>query len=306
MINKHKLAKEYMNTRTYGSLYPSTIKLDGGAMFGIIPKPLWSKKITPDEHNRIPMTMRVMVIKEGNRLILIDSGAGDYQGEKFNERYGLSHPPVSFKELLHKMLGAKPEDVTDLILSHLHFDHASGALTTDKLLPAFPNARLYLHEEHYLYSKKPTLRDAGSFQDNVISKIVEYYQAKKQIHWLKGHEGVITLEESTNPLYFKTCHGHTPYQILPYDQKILFLADLVPTHAHFHIPWVMGYDLHPGVSATERADLYPWIHKKNLFCIFDHDLQYWGAKITGLDVQHLNMSDYQKITHDLYEWHAGL
>jgi glyoxylase-like metal-dependent hydrolase (beta-lactamase superfamily II) len=295
-----------MNNRTYGSLYPSTIKLDGGAMFGIIPKPLWSKKIIPDELNRIPMTMRVMVIKEGNRLILIDSGAGDYQGEKFNERYGLRHPPVSFKELLHKMLGAKPEDVTDLVLSHLHFDHASGALTSENLLPAFPNATLHLHKDHYEYSKKPTLRDAGSFQDQVIHKIVDYYVTKKQINWLTGFEGTIILKDSSNPILFKTCHGHTPYQILPYDKKFLFLADLVPTHAHFNVPWVMGYDLHPGVSATERSELYPWIFQKNLMCIFDHDLQYWGAKITGENPEHLNMSDYQKISHELYEWHQNL
>ncbi len=293
-----------MNKRTYGSLYPSTIKLDGGAMFGIIPKPLWSKKITPDELNRIPMTMRVMLIQQGNRLILIDSGAGDYQGAKFNERYGLGHPPLSFKELLHKMLGAKPDDVTDLVLSHLHFDHASGALTSEQLLPTFPNATLHLHREHFVYSKSPTLRDAGSFQDHIIHKIVEYYVTKKQINWLTGSEGCITLQDSVNPIMFKTCHGHTPYQILPYDSKFLFLADLVPTHAHFNIPWVMGYDLHPGVSAAERSELYPWIQKHHVMCIFDHDLQYWGAKITGEDSHSLNMSDYQKITHELFEWHT--
>lgn len=295
-----------MNSRSYGSLYPSTIKLDGGAMFGIIPKPLWSKKIIPDDSNRIPMTMRVFIVKEGNRLILIDSGAGDYQGEKFNERYGLSHPPLSFKELLHKMMGCTPEDVTDLVLSHLHFDHASGALTSSELLPAFPRATLHLHRDHYDYSKNPSLRDAGSFQSNVIEKIVSYYQSKKQINWLQGQEGVITLNQTDNPIYFKTCHGHTPFQILPYDKKFLFLADLVPTHAHFHIPWVMGYDLHPGISANERAQIYPWIQDKNLFCIFDHDLKYWGAKINGLNSQDLVMQDFEVITHELFEWHGKI
>ncbi len=293
------------STRTYGSLYPSTIKLDGGAMFGIIPKPLWSKKIAPDEFNRIPMTMRVFIVKEGNRLILIDSGAGDYQGEKFNERYGLRHPPVGFKELLHKMLGCTPEDVTDLVLSHLHFDHASGALTSTELLPAFPNATLHVHREHYEYSKNPTLRDAGSFQNNVIEKIISYYESKKQINWLTGKEGTVALSETKNPIYFRTCHGHTPYQILPYDNKFLFMADLVPTHAHFNIPWVMGYDLHPGVSAQERADIYPWIQSKNLFCIFDHDLQYWGAKITK-STNGENAQDFEKITHELFEWHGKI
>lgn len=275
-------------------------------MFGIIPKPLWSKKITPDELNRIPMTMRVMVLQEGNRLVLIDAGAGDYQGEKFNERYGLKHPPVSFRELLHRMLGATPEDVTDIVLSHLHFDHASGALTTEGLLPAFPHATLHLHQEHYHYSKKPTLRDSGSFQDTIIHKIVEYYVTKKQIHWLTGHEGTLLFEDTNNPLFFKTCHGHTPFQILPYDHKMIFLADLVPTHAHFNIPWVMGYDMHPGVSATERAELYPWIKHNQLMCVFDHDLQYWGAKITGPSNDQLILSDMQKITHELYEWHQNI
>jgi glyoxylase-like metal-dependent hydrolase (beta-lactamase superfamily II) len=294
-----------MSSRLYGSLYPSTIKLDGGAMFGIIPKPLWSKKIAPDELNRIPMTMRVFIIKEKNKLILIDSGAGDYQGEKFNDRYGLNRTPMSFKELLHKMLGCTPDDVTDLVLSHLHFDHASGSLTGENLAPSFPRAKLHVHRKHYEYSLRPTLRDAGSFQDHVIKKILSYYEEKKQIHWLDGLEGTI-IEDLSDPLKYKTCHGHTPFQILPYDSKTIFLADLVPTHAHFHIPWVMGYDLHPGVSATERFELYPWIHKNNLWCIFDHDLHYWGAKITSSKDQQLEISNCQQISHDLFEWHKNI
>lgn len=294
-----------MSQRLYGSIYPSTIKLDGGAMFGIIPKPLWSKKILPDELNRIPMTMRVFVIKEKNKLILIDAGAGDYQGEKFNERYGLSHNPISFKELLKKMMGADVGDVTDLVLSHLHFDHASGALSGKNLEATFPNANLHVHRKHYEYSLNPTLRDAGSFQLEVIKKIISYYENKKQINWLNENEGVI-IPELADPLKFKTCHGHTPFQILPYDSKSIFLADLVPTHAHFHIPWVMGYDLHPGVSATERFNLYPWIQKNNLWCIFDHDLSYWGAKIElGID-QQLELVKNQKITHELFEWHSAI
>lgn len=294
-----------MSQRIYGSIYPSTIKLDGGAMFGIIPKPLWSKKITPDEMNRIPMTMRVFIIKEKNKLILIDAGAGDFQGEKFNDRYGLNRQPLSFKELLKKMIGCEVGDVTDLVLSHLHFDHASGALTGSSLDASFPNATLHVHKKHYEYSLTPTLRDAGSFQMDIIKKVISYYEEKKQINWLDGYEGEI-IRELSDPLKFKTCHGHTPYQILPYDSKTIFLADLVPTHAHFHIPWVMGYDLHPGVSATERFNLYPWIQKNNLWCIFDHDLSFWGAKIHYGKDQQLELTHNQKISHELFEWHPTI
>jgi len=262
---------ETMKPYSYYSLHPSSLYLDGGAMFGIIPKPLWNKKIPSDELNRIPMTMRVWLIKSKDKLIVIDSGAGDYQGEKFNERYGLLNPPKSFQSLLKESMGAEPGDVTDFVLTHLHFDHACGALTGLDLKPSFPNATLHLHRAHYEYSLKPSLRDGGSFQQPIIKKTLESYQ---NIHWLNEMDNHIT-----ESLYFQTCHGHTPFQILPYNKDFIFLADVIPTHAHLSIPWVMGYDLQPSITCNEKQLLLDWISQKNLNIIFDHDANNIGGKV---------------------------
>lgn len=289
----------------YASLYPSPIALDGGAMFGIIPKPMWSKRIIPDEFNRIKMTMRVYLIQTKNKLIIIDTGAGDYQGEKFNHRYGLRHPPESFAHLLKTYLGADPHDVTDVVLTHLHFDHASGALSSEKLQLSFPEATLHVHRDHYLYSQKPSLRDGGSFQTNVIKTLIHQYEQKKQLHWLSGLSGDI-ITDVPKPIKFFTCHGHTPFQILPYNEDFIYLADLVPTHAHVDIPWVMGYDLHPGESARERAELYPLLLEKKYRCVFDHDLHFSHGnlvKSTSAHGVHYSFENLQKVTHEFFEWH---
>jgi glyoxylase-like metal-dependent hydrolase (beta-lactamase superfamily II) len=260
----------------YAPLSTSPLLLDGGAMFGIIPKPLWSKAIVPDDQNRIPMTMRVLFIKEGNRIVLIDAGVGDYQGDKFNHRYGLM--PLSFDQLLSST-DFTPADVTDVIITHLHFDHVSGLLTGSNLDITFPNAKLYIHEEHCRYAFHATMRDSGSFQLGPIKKILDYYTEKKALHLLKGQEGYL-IENLSKPLQFKTTHGHTPYQILPYNDDFIFLADLIPTVHHAHIPWVMGYDLHPGETCVEKGHLLHWILQTKKLCLFEHDIHCWGAKLS--------------------------
>lgn len=269
-----------MKKRRYASLHPGPFKLDGGAMFGIIPKPLWEKHIHPDELNRIEMSLRVFLIQEEDRTILIDSGIGDYHGEKFNHRFGLSSQACPLEHALQTELQLDPDQVTDLIIGHLHFDHVGGLLKLKegKVTPVFPNATLYLHKKHYEYSLKPTPRDSGSFQSHFFVPLIEHYIQNNQIVWLDKEEGeILQLEEGA--IQFKTSHGHTPYQVHAFDQHFIFLGDLLPTSHHLAEPWVMGYDIQPGVCSIEKTSFYDFIIQKDLTIIFDHDLKFWGGKL---------------------------
>ncbi len=257
----------------YICLYPSRFKLDGGAMFGIIPKPLWNKRIPADEYNRIEMSLRSLLIQRDNKIIIIDSGCGDYQGQKFNERFALASTLKSFDQLLaqHQL---KREQVSDVILTHLHFDHCGGLLCGQQLELTFPNATLHLHRRQYQHAQNPTARDKGSYQIEHIENFVGQYEKKDQLHWLEGENGFIV-----GDLNFQTCHGHTPYQILPYNSEMMYGADLVPTAHHVDLPWVMGYDLHPGKSTEDRLEVYQFLIEKNLYYIFDHDLEFIAGRL---------------------------
>ncbi len=270
-----------MTKITYSLLSTNSFMLDGGAMFGIIPKPLWQKAIECDELNRICMDLRVLAIKQENRHILIDVGIGDYHESSFQERFGMTKNPSGLVEALKKKCQLGPEEITDVIVSHLHFDHCGGLLSqkTGELLLTFPNATLHLHRKHFDYSFKATPRDYGSFQNSYYEKAIDFYQKKNQIHWLEGDEGII-LDFKENPLLFKTSHGHTPFHIHPYNQDFLFLGDLLPTTHHLNPAWVMGYDISPGISSVEKSTFLNFIYKHNLIAIFDHDEKKWGASLS--------------------------
>lgn len=264
----------------YISILPTEFKLDGGAMFGIIPKPLWERKITPDESNRINMSLRVLLIQTKNRNILIDSGIGDYHPEKFQQRHGISEMKSPLENILREKLGLSPEDITDIVPSHLHFDHIGGFLKVvdQKIQPVFPGATCHLHKKHWDYSLSPNLRDQGSFQDHFYRPLIESYIEKKQLHWLLEEEGKI-LEDSSYELRYKCSHGHTPFHLTPYDKKMVFAGDLVPTSAHIPLVWTMGYDMNPGLITKERDELYQWVCRENLTIIYDHDLEVIGSKV---------------------------
>lgn len=257
----------------YSVLHPATFKLDGGAMFGIIPKPLWENKIKPDELNRIDLSLRVLNIKTKNKNIIIDTGIGDYHGEKFDGQFDV-------KGQKHPLKNAAP-NVTDIIITHLHFDHVGGLgqIEQEQIVPVFPYATIYLHEDHYNYALNPTVRDSGSFQKEFFIPLIEYYKNKNQIIWLKGKSGTI-LKDGSDEIHFQTSNGHTPHQIHPYDSKVIYMADILPTSAHLGIPWVMGYDIAPGESTNDKQRLYPFIMNNNLVVVFEHDPKYWGGKIS--------------------------
>lgn len=265
--------------KKYSVLHPAVFKLDGGAMFGIIPKPLWSKVIPADDQNRIEMSLRVMLIQTKNRNILVDTGIGDYHGEKFDGRFGVKGSKNPLIQVLKKDFNLTPEDITDLIVSHLHFDHVGGLGIDDpEHVSIFPKATLHLHKKHYEYSLNPTMRDLGSFHSQYFKPLIETAEKANLIHWLDGEEGEI-LTDGEDVLKFKCSYGHTPWLLHPYDEKFIYMADLVPTSHHISIPWVMGYDISPGQTTIDKKNFYEFIMEKNLTMIFEHDLNFWGAKI---------------------------
>lgn len=265
--------------KKYHILHPAVFKLDGGAMFGIIPKPLWSKMIPADELNRIQLSLRVMLIQTPHKNILIDTGIGDYHGDKFDDRFGVKGAKNPLLESLKKNFHLETSDITDLVVSHLHFDHVGGlGFTDEEHQSVFPNATLHIHRQHYDYALNPTLRDAGSFHSQYFKPLIEKADQKGMVHWLTGESGEI-LKDGNDTLNFKVSHGHTPFLVHPHDDKFIYMADLVPTSAHISLPWVMGYDISPGITTENKLAFYKFIIEKDLTMIFEHDMNVWGAKV---------------------------
>lgn len=262
-------------------IHPAQFKLDGGAMYGIIPKPMWDKKHPADEYNRVELALRLWCIKTENRLIVTDTGIGDYHGDKFNEQFDVRGHQFPLKKAIEDA-GYQADEVTDLVISHLHFDHAGGIgqrmSETEDFIPVFPNATLHLHKRHYDYSLDPFDKDRGSFHDQVYEPIVNYYRDQNQINWLDDEKGKI-LEDGEYQLNFIVSHGHTPFLVHPYDDKFIYLADIIPTSNHIHVPWVMAYDIEPARTTEDKKRILDFIKEKNLVVIFEHDPIYWGASI---------------------------
>jgi glyoxylase-like metal-dependent hydrolase (beta-lactamase superfamily II) len=261
----------------YFALHPATFKLDGGAMFGIIPKPLWEKQIPADELNRIHLSLRVLCIKTDSRVILIDTGIGDYHDAKFNQRFAIVGQPNPLLNILQNELNISPGQVTDVVISHLHFDHVGG-LGDQQGQFMFPNARVHVHKSHYAYALQPTARDTGSFQTNYFKPVLEQLENEKRMVWHQGEAGTI-LKDGNYELKFKVSYGHTPWLMHPFDDKVIYMADLVPTSAHISVPWVMGYDIAPGQTTIDKTNFYHFISHKKLTMIFEHDMRFWGARI---------------------------
>jgi glyoxylase-like metal-dependent hydrolase (beta-lactamase superfamily II) len=257
-------------------LHPATFKLDGGAMFGIVPKPIWSKKITPDEFNRINMSLRIVLIQTINKNILIDTGIGQYHGEKFNNQFDIKEQKDSLIGCL-KEAKLEPQDITDIILTHLHFDHVGG-LTDKDGGEVFKNATLHLSEKHLKYAISPSMRDAGSFHSHMFKDIIENAKKENRLNFINSEED--KLVDGDEEITFKISFGHTPYMIHPIFKNYIYMADLVPMSHHIHIPWVMGYDIEPATTTKYKKYFYNHIIKENLTMIFEHDIETWGSTLS--------------------------
>ncbi len=256
-------------------IYPietGNFKLDGGAMFGVVPKTIWSKTNPADENNLIDIAARCLLIEDGNRLILIDTGMGNKQSDKFFGYYSLwgSH---SLDKSLAKY-GFHRDDVTDVFLTHLHFDHCGGSVQWNKnktgYEPAFKNAKFWTNENHWQWATKPNLREKASF----LSENILPMQESGQLHFIAKPEGDFGFSTELNFGIFYV-DGHTEKMMIPHikyqDKTIVFCADLIPTVGHLPLPYVMGYDTRPLLTMPEKGKFLTAAVENNYYLFMEHD-----------------------------------
>lgn len=245
-------------------------KLDGGAMFGVVPKVLWERTNPADAKNRIDMSARTLLIEDGQRLILIDTGLGNKQDETFFGHYDLWGAYSLEKSL--KNLGYHVDEITDVFLTHLHFDHVGGAIKRTKngvLVPTFKNAHYWSHQAHWQWATQPNAREKASFLPENILPI----EQSGQLKLLTETDTII----ESSPLGFDVIlvDGHTEKQMLPLisykGQKILFAADLIPTAGHLPIPYVMGYDTRPLLTLEEKTRILQKAVQESWLLFLEHD-----------------------------------
>lgn len=252
------------------SLNTGYFKLDGGAMFGVVPKSLWQRTNPADERNLCTWAMRSLLIEDGNKLILIDTGIGNKQDEKFLSHYYL-HGNDSLDGNL-RALGYHRSDITDVFLTHLHFDHCGGVIekkADGKLIPAFENATFWSNERHWKWATEPNAREKASFLAENILPI----QESGQLQFV----GDVKEGRNTTPLgfSFELVNGHTDAQMLPMiehnGKKILFMADLLPSAGHIPLAYVMGYDTRPLLTLDEKARILNAAANEEYILFLEHD-----------------------------------
>lgn len=242
-------------------------KLDGGAMFGVVPKTIWQKLNAPDANNLCTWAMRCMLIEDGKQLILIDTGLGGKQDTKFFSYYE-PHGDDSLDKSL-KALGYSADDITDVILTHLHFDHCGGAIKRNSegvLHPAFKNATYWSHEQHWQWATKPNAREKASFLKENIMPI----QESGQLKFTDGTHNVVNAN-----ITLKSVSGHTESMFIPHiktgENTIVYCADLLPSMAHIPLPYIMAYDTRPLLSLDEKKVLLDEAAANNYYLFFEHD-----------------------------------
>ncbi len=256
-------------------IYPietGNFKLDGGAMFGVVPKVLWQRTNPADSNNLIDMALRTMLIEDGDRLILIDTGVGNKQSEKFFGFYYM-FGDFSLDASLAKH-GFHRDDITDVFLTHLHFDHCGGSIQWNKdrtgYEPAFKNAKFWSNKNHWQWAVEPNIREKASFLKENINPI----ETSGQLNFVDvpTNDFVQNSELGFDILF---ANGHTEKQMIPHiqykDKTIVFVADLLPTVGHIPLPYVMGYDTRPLLTMDEKATFLNKAADYNYLLFFEHD-----------------------------------
>ncbi len=256
-------------------IYPLDIgnfKLDGGAMFGVVPKVIWQKTNPADNHNLIDMGLRCMLIEDGNQLILIDNGTGNKQSEKFFSYYY----PFGDNNLDSSLaaLGFHRNEITDVFLTHLHFDHCGGSIewndSKSGYRPAFKNASYWSNKKHWKWATVPNPREKASFLKENILPIEESGQLK---YVPVPKDGYLKNSDLNFDILF--ADGHTEKQMIPHisyqGKTIVFMADLLPTVGHIPLPYVMGYDTRPLITMDEKAQFLNKAADENLYLFLEHD-----------------------------------
>jgi glyoxylase-like metal-dependent hydrolase (beta-lactamase superfamily II) len=252
-------------------------KLDGGAMFGVVPKTMWQKINAPDENNMCNWAMRCLLVEDGDHLILIDNGIGDKQDQKFFGHYYLHGDDTLDKSLAQH--GFHRNDITDVFLTHLHFDHCGGSIIRDgdMLVPAFPKASYWSNKKHWDWAVKPNDREKASFLKENILPIQESGQLKF-IDVPEASVGGLLAEINFHTDFsVRFVNGHTEKMMLPQlrykDRTIVFMADLLPSAGHIPIPYVMAYDMFPLTTLHEKTSFLAEAVANNYVLFFEHDHQ---------------------------------
>jgi glyoxylase-like metal-dependent hydrolase (beta-lactamase superfamily II) len=256
------------------SINTGYFKLDGGAMFGVVPKVIWNKLCPADEQNLIQLAMRCLLIETEERLILVDNGIGNKQDENFFRHYYL-HGEENLDTSL-SYYGFSREDITDVILTHLHFDHCGGSVDRkgDRLVPAFPNAQYWSNEAHWKWATEPNDREKASFlKENIIP-----LQENNRLKWipsgnLSGNH--IPSSSFIQNIDIRFCYGHTDSMMLPQirnqQHTLVYMADLIPTVGHIPLAYVMGYDMFPMQTLKEKKQFLEEAVDNNYILFFEHD-----------------------------------
>lgn len=253
------------------SINTGNFKLDGGAMFGVVPKVIWNKQNPADENNLCNWSMRCMLVEQGNRLILIDNGLGDKQDEKFFGHYYLNGEDTLEKSLAAH--GFTKDDITDVILTHLHFDHCGGSIVRegDKLVPAFKHATFWSNERHWKWATQPNARERASFLKENILPIAESGQLKMIPVVEKG----TTSFDDVPGISIRYAFGHTDAMMLPQmeveGKTVVYMADLLPSPVHIPLPFVMAYDMFPLITLEEKKVFLEEALEKDYLLFFEHD-----------------------------------
>lgn len=260
---------------TVHPLDTGTFGLDGGAMFGVVPKPLWSRRVDADARNRIRLAMRCLLVDTGDRLVLVDAGLGHKYDARFADLYAVDHDTATLAQSL-AALGVHPTDVTDVVLTHLHFDHGGGVTARDadgRLSLVFPNARHHVQRRHWEAARHPNPRERASFFAENLDPL--------------DASGLLTFADGDGELVpgvrVRVAEGHTDAQqavlVDTADGVVAFAADLVPTSHHLAPAWTMGYDVRPLVSMEERAAFLADAARENWTLVFEHDPEVEAASV---------------------------
>lgn len=250
-------------------------RLDGGAMFGVVPRVIWEREAPPDSLNRIRLGLRCLLLQDGAHTVLVDCGVGGKDSPAFREMFAVEDEGAGVVERLAE-LGLKPGDVTDLLLTHLHFDHAGGAVSLDEAgrgVPTFPHAVIHLQRRQWDWAWAPSLRDRASYlKENLVPL------KAARLNLLDGDAELLP------GLSVRVVNGHTPgMQMAQVDGEggpgLVYCADLVPTAAHLPPAWVMGYDLHPLTVVEEKQALYQRLGDGSAWLVFEHDPVLAAARI---------------------------
>ena len=270
---------------TLYSIETSQFSLDGGAMFGIIPKTLWEKEAPADGYNRIQMVTRSLLVVSNERKIIIDTGNGDKWDDKNRSRYNIDLDKINLSSSLEKY-GFIPADITDVFCTHLHFDHAGGntSIEDGKIVPTFPNATYWIHQDNWDLANSPSEKDRGSYLAenwSVLAEngMIEYVTDREE--FLPGIEIMLT-------------YGHTIGMMHPLikdgNNTVFYAADIFPMAAHVPLAWVMAYDLNPVQTIKEKRSLLPTMVDKNWTVFFEHDPLRQAGKVT-MDGKHYRLKE---------------